>query len=301
MNLRALDLLALPLLYTYRNQAVFLDSDRLLADGNPLSARSFLSHRPSGDNVFTAISDELPPLVGGIRPCTRPYFASLQYLAPKEHLQKDKAVELIEFLLGQAREWRRPYVRASVPENEAAIDWLRDSGFMPWAWQQHYICIDKFNASHAHWRPARPDEWTAISQLHRQIVPAQLRWLDAPAAEAPGWVYHAHGRLAGFALCQQGTAGRLVTPLLPPSIAAPRRVMEALLAALSRPGKPLYVRIRSYQSHLLPVMDDLLPPYGKREFVFLKKMGAVLPAEESRRIEERHGITAPLTSCQTRD
>ena len=137
MNIRPLDLLDLPTLNRYRNDALLLDSTRALTRGNPLGAAGFLSHFNPARHVYTAIAKENgDSLLGCVIHTPGETFARLLYLAPTAHLTHPSLVPFIENLSAEAGTWGAFHVIAEVDETSEAFAALRNSGFAVYAWQR---------------------------------------------------------------------------------------------------------------------------------------------------------------------
>jgi hypothetical protein len=58
MKTRPLDILDLPIIARYRNQALSLDAARLMTRGNPLGTGGFLSYFNPARHIYTGVAQE---------------------------------------------------------------------------------------------------------------------------------------------------------------------------------------------------------------------------------------------------
>jgi len=108
MTIRPLALLDLPYIYSFRDEAVGLDTARVLTRGNPLGAVGLLSYVNPSRHIYSAIADgEDDSVLGGIIHTPNDAFAKLYYLAPSSKLDHPYLPDLIENLSSQAGTWGR--------------------------------------------------------------------------------------------------------------------------------------------------------------------------------------------------
>lgn len=273
MNIRPLDILDLPILARYRNQAALLDTARALTRGNPLGAAGFLSYLNPARHIYTAVaSKDGTTLLGSIIHTNGDAFAKLVYLAPTAQLTHDGLPKLVEHLTVEAGKWGAFHVLAELDENNVAFSALRQAGFSVYAWQRVW------DVSHVtpgppvrHWAHARSADLTAIQSLYFQIVPPLLQ----PVEQAPK-------RITGFisddAKCYvhltHGRIGILLTPFIHPEVTDVATKLASLLNHLpNRNNRPVYLCIRSYQAWLEPALEDLGgKPTTQRQAVMVKHL-----------------------------
>ena len=95
---RALELLDLPGLFRTRNNAVALDTTRLLTRGNPIGAAGLLSYLNPSRNIYSAVSNGGTTLFGGVTHSNGGNCARLLYLAPADELDNPNLPALLEHL-----------------------------------------------------------------------------------------------------------------------------------------------------------------------------------------------------------
>jgi hypothetical protein len=126
MSIRPLALLDLPYIYSFRDDAVGLDTARRLTRGNPLGAVGLLSYMNPARHIYGAIANgENESVLGGIFHSPDETFAKLIYLAPASQLGHPDLPELIENLSAQAGAWGAFHVLAEVDETSDAFVSLR--------------------------------------------------------------------------------------------------------------------------------------------------------------------------------
>lgn len=283
MPIRPLAILDLPYLYSFRDEAIGLDTARTLTRGNPLGAAGLLAYMNPARHVYSAIANgEHESVLGGIIHSRDETFAKLLYLAPSSQLGHPDLPELIENLSAQAGEWGAFHVLAEVDENSEAFVPLRKAGFSVYAWQRMWEITELNSNSHA--EPAGESEaWTragsvhliAIQSLYHQIVPPLLQPVEPQPKSSIGWISNDGAKCyVGMA---QGVYGIVLMPLIHPEA----RDVSAKLAVLinnlpDRKNRPVYICVRSYQAWLEPVLADLGAQAGQRQAVMVKHLARLV-------------------------
>ncbi len=292
MNIRALDLLDLPTLSRYRNDALLLDSTRALTRGNPLGAAGFLSHFNPARHVYTAIAKENGDfLLGCVIHTPGETFARLLYLAPATLLTHPNLVPLIEHLAAQAGTWGAFQVIAEVDETSEAFAALRNAGFAVYAWQRLWNLSSITEAgSRSAWTRARDADQSAIQSLYHQIVPPLLQAVEPLPRRADGFICN-EGVKCHVGL-SAGIAGIVIAPLIHPDAEKVGEHLAALTRSLPRRGaRPVYVRVRSYQAWLEPVLEDLGALAGPRQAVMVKHLARVIKDEQAVKAVRPAGVS----------
>lgn len=300
MNIRPLDLLDLPTLNRYRNDALLLDSTRALTRGNPLGAAGFLSHFNPARHVYTAIAKENgDSLLGCVIHTPGETFARLLYLAPKAHLTHPSLVPLIENLSAEAGTWGAFHVIAEVDETSEAFAPLRNSGFAVYAWQRLWdissiagsasrLALSKVEASG--WVRAQGVDLPAIQSLYHQIVPPLLQPVEPMPHRAAGFICNEGGKChIGLS---SGTAGIVLAPLIHPDTTDAGAGLSGLVGGLSNRGaRPVYLCVRSYQAWLEPVLEDLGASAGPRQAVMVKHLARIIKDEQAVTVIQPAGVS----------
>ncbi len=286
---RPLELLDLPTLYRYREDALSLDFTRLLTRGSPLGAVGLLAYLNPARHIYAAISEENgAPLLGGIIHNHDDSFARLHYLAPASALSAMQLPALVEHLVTEAGKWGAFHVTAEINEGSEAYRTLREAGFSVYAWQRlwNLSALNLPEPADAHWKPAASTDLPAIQSLHHQIVPALMHPFEQTPKRAHGLTCCAEG-MRGFVKISEGPYGIVLMPFIHPEFNQVADKLAALLTALpDRRGRPVYLCVRSYQAWLEPVLEDLGATASERQAVMVKhlarlvKDGALTPAAE---------------------
>jgi hypothetical protein len=167
MSPRPLDLLDLPTLYRYRDEALSLDSARLLTRGNPLSAAGLVAYFNPARHIYSAVHVlDGNVLLGGVIHSEGDSFARLLYLAPVGQLTQPSLPSLIEHLSSEAGTWGAFHILAEVEEDSDAFLALRKSGFSVYAWQRIWD-VSQINGQETpiRWQKAQSINLHAIQAL----------------------------------------------------------------------------------------------------------------------------------------
>lgn len=292
MNIRALDLLDLPTLNRYRNHALLLDSTRALTRGNPLGAAGFLSHFNPARHVYTAIAKENgDSLVGCVTHTPGETFARLLYIAPATNLTHPGLPLLLERLSVEAGNWGAFHVIAEVDETSEAFVALRSAGFAVYARQRLWDLSSVTEAGQTSaWTRAREIDLPAIQSLYHQIVPPLLQPVEPMPRRADGFLCN-EGVKCHVGL-SSGTNGIMLAPLIHPDAEEVGGKLSALIRELSRGTRPVYLRVRSYQTWLEPVLEDLGALAGPRQAVMVKHLARVIKDEQAIKVVQPAGASA---------
>jgi hypothetical protein len=279
MTIRPLDLLDIPIITRYRNDVLTLDSARALTRGHPLGAMGLLAYINPARHLYAAIAnDSKSPLLGGVTHTNGEPFAKLLYLAPTSRLDDPQLPALIEHLAAQAGEWNAFHVTAEVDETSDVFPALRMAGFSVYAWQRLWdvTSIGKTESGlGGGWRRAQPVELHAVQSLHYQIVPPLLHPIE-PAPRRVTGLIHAEN-LKGYASVTAGIYGIVLTPLIHPDENNVSERIVALVSSLAdRGGRKVYLNVRSYQTWLEPVLEDLGASALPRQAVMVKHLARLI-------------------------
>ncbi|HSQ38633.1 MAG TPA: hypothetical protein VLM78_00620 [Anaerolineales bacterium] len=292
MTIRSLDLLDIPTLNRYRNDALLLDSTRALTSGNPLGAAGFLSHFNPARHVYTAIAKENgDSLLGCVIHTPGETFARLLYLAPTSLLTHPGLPPLIENLSAEAGTWGAFHVVAEVDETSEAFTALRLSGFAAYARQKLWdISAITGACNRSAWTRAQSADLPAIQSLYHQIVPPLLQVIEPRPRRAAGFLCN-EGVKCHVSL-SSGTAGIVLAPLIHPDAEEVGASLSALIGGLSNRGtRPVYLCVRSYQTWLEPVLEDLGALAGPRQAVMVKHLALIIKDEQAAKAVQPAGVS----------
>ncbi len=292
MNIRALDLLDLPTLSRHRNDALILDSTRALTRGNPLGAAGFLSHFNPARHVYTAIvKNNGDSLLGSVIHTPSETFARLLYLAPSTHLTNPSLVPLIENLSAQAGTWGAFHVIAEVDETSEAFIALRNAGFAVYAWQRMWDLSAITEAgARSGWTRMREVDIPAIQSLHYQIVPPLLQPVESFPRRAEGFICNEGSKC--HVGVSSGAAGIVLSPMIHPEAEdVGAKLCGLMLDLRGRGSRPIYVRVRSYQAWIEPVLEDLGALAGPRQAMMVKRLARIIKDEEAVKAVQTAGVS----------
>ncbi|MEW5939404.1 MAG: hypothetical protein AB1750_07075 [Chloroflexota bacterium] len=281
MNIRPLDLLDLPSLSRYRNDAVTLDASRALTRGHPLGVESFLAHFNLARHRYTAIGKEDgTSLLGSVIHVPDETFARLLYLAPASHLTHPDLPLLIEHLAAQAGTWGAFHITAEVEETSQAFPALRSAGFAVYAWQRMWDVSSVTGPSDpSGWTRVRETNLPAIQSLYYQIVPPLLQPVEPTPRRATGYV--SNDGMRCYVSPASGALGIVLAPLIHPDATDVETKLAALIANLpDRRNRPVYLCVRSYQTWLEPALEDLGAKSSQRQAVMVKHLARLVKEEQ---------------------
>jgi hypothetical protein len=275
MSIRSLDLLDLPTIARYRNDVLTLDSARALTRGHPLGAMGLLAYINPARHLYAAIANGGDSaLLGGVIHTRGETFAKLLYLAPSSRLDDAQLPALIEHLVVQAGEWKAFHVLAEVEESSEVFPALRIAGFSVYAWQRLWdvSMVEKSDAvQQLGWRRIRSVDLPAVQSLHYQIVPPLMHPVEPAPNHVIGFVYSEN--IKCYVSITSGIYGIVLTPLIHPDEHHVSEKISALVSSLpDRRGRKVYLNVRSYQTWLEPVLEDLGAQASPRQAVMVKHL-----------------------------
>ena len=288
MSIRPLALLDLPYIYSFREEAVGLDTARALTRGNPLGAVGLLSYINPSRHIYSAIANgEEDSILGGIIHTPDETFAKLYYLAPASKLDHPEFPALIDDLSSQAGEWGAFHVLAEVDDMNNAFVSLRKSGFSVYAWQRMWDVSDVTETvPKSEWTRVKSVHLPTVQSLYHQIVPPLLHPVEPQPKAAVGWMSNDGGKC--YVSVAHGMYGIVLTPLIHPEAMDVSAKLASLIANLpDRRNRPVYLCVRSYQAWLEPVLADLGAKAASRQAIMVKhlahlvKNGQTVPAMPS--------------------
>ncbi len=279
MPIRSLDLLDIPIITRYRNDVITLDSARALTRGHPLGAMGLLAYVNPARHLYAAIANGGDSaLLGGVIHTRGETFAKLLYLAPASRLDDPELPPLLEHLVIQAGEWKAFHVMAEVEESSHIFPALRTAGFSVYAWQRLWDVsqIEKTeSASNQGWRRINSLDLPSVQSLHYQIVPPLLHPVEPAPKRVSGFVYSEN--MKAFASVTSGMYGIVLTPLIHPDENNVSEKIASLVANLpDRRGRKVYLCVRSYQTWLEPVLEDLGAQATPRQAVMVKHLARLI-------------------------
>jgi hypothetical protein len=238
-------------------------------------------------HLYAAISNGgESALLGGVIHSRGDTFAKLLYLAPSSHLDDRQLPALIEHLAAQAGEWKAFHVMAEVDETSDVFPALRMAGFSVYAWQKLWDVsqLEKTEPTQQRrpdrvegsgWRRVQSVDLPLVQSLHYQIVPQLLHPVEPAPNRVIGFVHSENMKC--YASVTSGMYGIVLTPLIHPDEHRVSEKIAALVASLpDRNGRRVYLNVRSYQTWLEPVLEDLGALASPRQAVMVKHLARLV-------------------------
>ena len=282
MSIRSLDILDLPLIARYRNDALTLDSTRALTRGHPLGAAGMLAYVNPARNMYAAVANgKEASLVGGVIHSRGETFARLLYLAPASRLDHAALPGLVEHLVAQVGEWGAFHVIAEIDETSDAFPALRQAGFSVYAWQRMWDVSELSTSTKIkNWTRARSVNRPALQSLYHQIVPQLMHPVEPLSKNARGLI--CDGDVKCYVNLASGAQGIVITPLIHPEATNVEMKLSSLLNCIpDRRGRPVYLCVRSYQAWLEPALADLGARSAPRQAVMVKHLARLIKDEQT--------------------
>jgi hypothetical protein len=284
MTIRSLDLLDLPTIYRNRAEAVSLDSARSLTRGNPLSALGMMAYMNPRRHVFSAVcTDGDVALLGGVIHTNGESFARLLYLAPASRLDEPELAGILDRLASEAGTWGAMHILADLDEGSPAFGPLRRAGFSVYAGQRMWDVSDVLaGGAEQRWSRVRSVNLPGIQNLHHQIVPPLLQAVEQAPKRAVGFICNEGGSC--YVSATFGLGGIVLLPLIHPDATDVAGKLRSLVSHLpGRGSRPLYVCVRTYQSWLEHVLEDLGARPGPQQSIMVKHMARLVLGEQQAR------------------
>jgi hypothetical protein len=273
MPIRPLAIFDLPYLYSFRDEAIGLDTARTLTRGNPLGAVGLFAYVNPVRHIYSAIVNGAEESVlGGIIHSRHETFAKLLFIAPSSQLDHPDLPALIESLAAQAGSWGAFHVLAEVDETSDAFVALRRAGFSVYAWQRMWdVSAITESARSFEWTRVKPVHMPAVQSIYYQIVPALLQPIEPQPKNTLGWLCNKGEKC--YVSATQGAYGIVLSPLIHPEAADVSEKLASLISSLpDRRNRPVYVCVRSYEAWLEPVLADLGAKGADRQAVMVKHL-----------------------------
>jgi hypothetical protein len=282
MTIRSLDILDIPLIARYRNDALTLDSTRALTRGQPLGAAGLLAYVNPTRHMYAAVANgNEASLVGGVVHSRGETYAKLLYLAPASRLDHAALPGLIEHLVTQVGEWGAFHVIAEIDETSDTFGALRRTGFSVYAWQRIWDVSELSTSTEIkNWSRARSVNRPALQSLYHQIVPQLMHPVEPLSKNARGLI--CDGELKCYVSLTSGAQGIVITPLIHPEARDVDMKLASLLNCIpNRRGRPVYLCVRSYQAWLEPALADLGAVSAPRQAVMVKHLARLIKDEQT--------------------
>lgn len=300
----------LPALHRFRNETVYLDSALLLTRGPLVFPGVLFSYLTSSMGVFTCVTDGgrngLPRLMGQFIYLSGTPLSHLTFLAPIDALDSKSVLPLVEYMMVLSGERGAQRLLADVDEDSLAFEMLRECGFAIYNRQRIWQFTKKPDGvfSTNGWRVARDQDGISIRNLYNNLVPGLVQQIEPFSSQRPrGMVYYEKGELLAFVELKYGHRGIWAQPFIHPDAEnVPQHFLDIFTGIPGRINRPIYICIRSYQSWLEPMIEELGAEAGPRQAVMARQLVIqqkatrpfALPALEGGQAE----VTAPIVRIE---
>ena len=312
MTVHLVDWRDLPALHRFRHQSVYLDSSLVLTRGTMLMPGALLSPLAPATGVFTAVSSgenhQDPIVFGQVIHLQGWQFARLTFLTPDDALSSMTVAPLLEYLIALCGQRGALRMIAEVDEQTLAFEALHAVNFVIYARQRIWKFADKLPGMPGSgvWKTAVSRDVIEIRSLCNNLVPGLVQQMEPYSAQQPhGLVYYQQGILLAYAELKYGHRGVWVQLFIHPEAeAVSERLVELFWMISSRPTRPVYLCVRSYQSWLEPILESLGGQAGPRQAVMARHLAVAqkamrpvaLPARDAGQPE----VTASIAQSEQR-
>ncbi|OGO66007.1 MAG: hypothetical protein A2030_04620 [Chloroflexi bacterium RBG_19FT_COMBO_50_10] len=311
MNIRPFGWRDLPLLLSYRDRGLFLDSTRVLIHGSALipmgSLLTFLG--PTIRNYTYRCENSLPsglPLIGQVTYAMGASYARLSFLAPENAIERSDLSALSEYMAAQMGRQGAFHILADVDESSPVYHLLRLAGFAIYArqriWRLDGQPIGEEEA--VSWGACKPSDVIGTRSLYCNVVPGLVQQVEPlPKKNLKGFVHYQNGDIRAYIELKYGRNGIWVQPYVHPDAENFDRQLVYLLRNLpGRGDRPLYICVRSYQSWLETAIDALGAQPGSEQAVMVRHLTIALRVKQSYPLPAMNGThaepTAPIAQIQ---
>ena len=313
MNVRSFEWRDLSLLHRYRDECIYLNSSLVLTRG-PLfvPTGAILSTFASATGLFTYLyeaEEDSEPFLGQVSHYSGLPSAQLTFFAPKAGLQSDSVTSLVEQMLEIIGRRGGLHLLAEAEEQTEAVGVLRQAGFGIYTRQNIWQLAGKRSSNSqppTEWRSARKQDEAGIRFLYANLVPGLVQQVETlPSGRLHGLVYYRGTEMLAYVDLEYGLSGIMAHPFIHPDADA---VAEALINLLYRLpdlyARPIYLRIRSYQSWLDGVLGSYEAEQISQQAVMVRHLAVTQRALQNRTVPVLNGSTPeptiPVTRIETK-
>ena len=308
MNIRSFGWRDLPLLHSYRDRGLFLDSTRVLIHGEVLiPAGAFFTFLGPTTRIFTYRCENDShsglPLIGQVTYALGTTYGRLSFLAPEKGMEMPELAALSDYIAMEMGRRGLFHILADVDESNSVYTLLRRSGFAIYA-RQRIWRLDSAPTGEKEgvtWRTSKPVDVIGARSLYSLVVPGLVQQVEPlPKRNLNGIVHYQNGELRAYIELKYGHNGIWVQPFVHPDVQNfDRQLGHMLLNLPGRRGRPLFICVRAYQSWLEASIQAMGGTPGPQQAVMVRHLTVArmlkqpysLPAINGSRAEP----TAPIT------
>lgn len=236
--------------------------------------------------VVTEVGEGRVGLVGQAEHQADAALAHCTFLSPLTALGSAPLPDLVEYLLKKVGERGAQGLLVELDEHSPGFAALRQAGFSIYA-RQRIWKLDRPPrgiAGASVWRPAFERDRLAVQLLQSSLLPGQVQQFEASVADLDGYVYVRDGQLVAYAEVRRGSHGIWMQPFVHLDAEPFHEVLLDLVNRLHpRPGRPLYVSVRTYQDWLEKILEDFGARPGPRQVAMARRTVVPLKVEQAQR------------------
>jgi hypothetical protein len=185
--------------------------------------------------------------------------AQMTFLAPQSGMAGKGVSGLVEYLIPVLGERGAMHILAEADEESSALDTMRGVGFGVYARQRIWSLPSrkKRTTVTSGWRSSGRQDEAGIRFLYANLVPGMVQQVEMlPTGRLRGLVYYRGTELLAYVDLTYGLHGILAQPFIHPDAEdLPETLLQLLQSMPDLYSRPLYVRVRSYQLWLEPMLD----------------------------------------------
>ena len=294
----------LPTLNRYRHRGQFLDSATAITWGpTVVPAGALLTHLAPATGIFTYLGspqngkEEI--ILAQLVHQQNSACARFSFIAPENALESSAFEDLVSYMAQQIGERGAHNFVAEVEETTPMYDAMRRTGFAVYArqrvWHLDLGDADDEVSGEGGWRSRVDRDEIPTRTLYNAIVPALAQQVESPPWERQkGVAYYAGGELLAFVELQYGPRGIMAYPYFHPDIDSPTQSLSEMFAAIpNRRSRPVYIKVRSYQTWLEGHLEDLTAIPGPKQAVMVKRLALPVTQPLIPAVQELKGATTP--------
>jgi hypothetical protein len=238
--------------------------------------------RPANSSYtcVTRSQGDPPFIMGQVARRSSEHAARLTFLMPSYILPNPQLAPLLDELTCHAAEMGAFSVLAELEENHCIFEDMRNAGFTVYAWQ-HIWKMPEIKNDFSHlWRPALEEDVLAIRNLYQSLVPPLVQGNEPPfPSRNTSWVHLYRGEVVAYAEADFGLRGIYVRLLFHSDLDNNGELLDGLAGSITSMGRPVYLSVRLYQSHLDRYLRDLGATESPLYAVLVKHLTARLREE----------------------